>query len=76
MKTLEETCNGDEEVKKVVLHKVLLDQSMGHVSKSVLTEETFNSEDWQNQSVPLEPTNDDQSGAMVPSTGKTKDHRH
>ena len=57
-----------------MLHRVLLDPSMGHVSKSVLTE-TFDSEDWQNQSVPLEPTNDDQSGAMVPSmeTPKTTD---
>ena len=71
LKTLEETCDGDEGVKKIVLHKVLLDQSMGHVSKSVLTE-IFNSEDWQNQSVPLESTDDDESEEMVPTTKTPK----
>ena len=57
---------GDEEVQKLVLHRVLLDPSVGHISKSVLTE-TFNSEDWQNQSL-----KNNQCVAMAQSTKAPK----
>ena len=71
LKLLVEVGDGDEEVQIFVLFKVLLDPSMDHVSKSVLTE-TFNSEDWQNQSVQLEASKNDQSGPINQSTKDQK----
>ena len=71
MKLIQDFGNGDEDVQKVVLHKLLLDPSINHVSKSVLTE-TFNSKDWKNQSNPLQPFKDEQCVAMAQSIEATE----